>query len=207
MANVEKSSTIRSSGRTRDRQNRDDQARVRSAYRGVRSGRVKKVSLAFSGRPPKPFVEISRSSEESGDELPTNGANDTEEEDAYEDTGTDMDCSEGSGGATDKDTPTKEALARRQQSRREVRAKITTHRLARTKDSVRLTPYPKGATATNKAFADKHLQFSSITLLSISVLLGINFLQAKVRPAPLIQLWSVTRHVFRLLRVVSAHPS
>jgi len=158
MANVERSSTTRSSGRTRDRQDRDDQARVRPAYRGVRSGRVKKVSLAFSGRPPKPFIEIP---EESGDELPTNGANDTEEEDNYEDNGTDMDCSEGSGDATDKDTPTREALARRQQTRREIRSRITTHPLARTKDSVRLTPYPAGTTATNKAIPDKQLQFAN----------------------------------------------
>ena len=83
----------------------------------MRSGWVKKVSLAFSGHSPKPFIEIA---EESSDELPTNGANNTEEEDNYKDNRTDMDCSEGSGDATDKDTLMREALARCQQSRREI---------------------------------------------------------------------------------------
>ena len=39
------------------------------------------------------------------------------EDDAYEHTGTDQDCSEGSGAPTDQDTPTRLALAKRREAK------------------------------------------------------------------------------------------
>lgn len=61
------------------------------------------------------------------------------EDDAYENAGTDQDCSEGSGSPTDQDTPTRLALARRREAKGKLREKITSRRLANAKDLVKTT--------------------------------------------------------------------
>ena len=59
------------------------------------------------------------------------------EDDAYEHTGTDQDCSEGSGSPTDQDTPTRLALAKRRQAKGKHREKIISRHLASAKDLAR----------------------------------------------------------------------
>ena len=59
------------------------------------------------------------------------------EGDSYEHTGTDQDCSEGSGSPTDQDTPTRLALAKRREVEGKQREKITSYHLASAKDLAR----------------------------------------------------------------------
>ena len=61
------------------------------------------------------------------------------EDNAYEHSGTNQDCSEGSGSPTNQDTPTRLALARRREAKGKHREKITSSRLANAKDLVRTT--------------------------------------------------------------------
>ena len=67
--------------------------------------------------------------EESNREIPAGETNDTDEDDSYDHVGTDGDCSEESGSATEQDTPTRIALERRQESRRGIRSKNTSRPL------------------------------------------------------------------------------
>lgn len=66
------------------------------------------------------------------------------EDDAYEDAGTDKDCSERSGSesATEMDTPTRLAVEKRMEAKKKRREKITIRRLESSRDSRRNTPYP-----------------------------------------------------------------
>lgn len=163
MANSTRSRASRSSDRAEYRRKGGDQARVRAADRRVRGGRVEKHHQRASGRVTKDLYQTSENDEPS-DGLPENEANDTEEDDAYEDDGTDKDCSEGSGYATEKDTPTRIAL---QEGKRLVRAKITTRPILRAKDLVLLSPHP-GATATaNATTRDNHQYLRGIIILSL----------------------------------------
>ena len=59
------------------------------------------------------------------------------EDDAYEHTRTDQDCSKGLGSLTDQDTPTRLALAKRREAKGTHREKITSRHLASAKDLVR----------------------------------------------------------------------
>ena len=74
-------------------------------------------------------------------ESPTYESISSGEDDAYENAGTDQDCSERSGSATDKDTPTRLALERRKEAKKKSRAKITSRRLESPKASIRTVPY------------------------------------------------------------------
>lgn len=175
MANSTRSGASRSSDRTEHRQKGGNQARDRPVDRGVLNGRVKKKHhQKTSNRVVTEELYETTERDEASPELPANEANDTDEDDAYEDDGTDKDCSEGSGYATEKDTPTRIAVERRQESRKELRAKITTRPLARTKDLVLLSPHPSATTTTTTDTAVRNQRefIKSINLLPPRVRFG-----------------------------------
>jgi len=104
----------------------------------VRSGRVNKHHhKASPGRGSTPEVPKAAKDvrQEPQQEFPPCEISDGED-DPYEDAGTDKDCSEGSGSATEEDTPTRLALERRKEAKKKRRAKITTRRLESPRDSI-----------------------------------------------------------------------
>ena len=188
MANsATRSGASRSSDRTEHRQKGGNRARDRLVNRGVLSGRVKKKhQQKASNRVTEELYETTER-DEASPELPANESNDTDEEDAYEDDRTDKDCSEGSGYVTEKNTSTRVAIERCQESRKELRAKITTRPLARTKDLVLLSPHPSATTTTNTTAHNQREFIKSINLLPLRVRFGgVNLLQANSHPAHMV---------------------
>jgi len=150
MANSTSSKASRTTDKTGSGQKGTNRARVQQVVHGVKKGRVKKHRRG--GAVTKRVREVSEQ-EESNSEIPAGETNDTDEDDAYDYAGTDGSCSEESGSATEKDTPTRIALERRQESRKEIRSKITSRPLARPKDPVRpsqLTPTTPSTTKQNQ---------------------------------------------------------
>ena len=179
MANSTRSGTRHSSDRTEHRRKGDDQA-LRPADHGVRSGRIEKRHRRASNRVTTEVYTVT----EPSNEILTNEANDSEEDDNYEDEGTDKDCSEGSGYATEKDTPTRIALERRQESRREKRAKITTRLLqvppSHKKDLLLPSPHPSATTTPSTTTRNQHQSIGGITILTRSVLCeSVNIIQGR----------------------------
>jgi len=142
------SSTSSKTGRVPDRTPKGkskggNRARARPVEK-VRNGRVKKrqhnTSSSRVGSPeiPESTDDVQKNSryEPPPQEIISSG----EDHDDYEEAGTDKDCSEASGSATEKDTPTRAALERRKEAKKASRAKITSHRLGSSKDSFRTAP-------------------------------------------------------------------
>jgi len=155
MANSTSSKASRTTDKTGSGQKGAKRGRVQQVVHGVKKGRVKKHRRG--GAVAKRVREVSEQEEEeeeSNSEIPAGETNDTDEDDPYDHVGTDGDCSEESGSATEKDTPTRIALERRQESRREIRSKITSRPLPRPKDLVRpssqLTPTTPSTTKQNQ---------------------------------------------------------
>lgn len=122
----------RSSDRTENRPKGGNRARIRPMDCGVQGGRVnKQPRRRISDRVEKGVREMEGEDAEDRNEEHLVSENDTDEEDQYEDAGTERDCSEKSGSATEKDTPTRVALERRQESQKEIRGKITSRTLVR----------------------------------------------------------------------------
>ena len=106
--------------------------RVNKRHQKASSSRISMSEVA------EPTENVQRKPD---DELSIHEAIGSGVDDAYEDAGTDRDCSEASGSATEKDTPTRLALERRKEAKKKSRAKITLRRLDSPRGSVRTAPY------------------------------------------------------------------
>ena len=109
----------------------------------VRSGRVSKrhhKAASSQASTPENLNTTTDVRQETQNEFSSYENISSDEGDAYEDAGTDKDCSEGSGSATEKDTPTRLALERRKEAKKKRRDKIALRRIGSPRNTLRPIP-------------------------------------------------------------------